>query len=145
MESFAQQPKALAAKIFFEKKLLAREALLMSGYSEEDVASESTKKHINKVVLSWFKNGSEQLKIAPAVKEILELLRNAYDKSDDGGGADPVETLEEIFGESNTLTILLGEGRLVPRPMPEVFYYLFQDEHDDGDDDPTVAKKQRTA
>ena len=138
-------PKAIAAKVFFEKKLLAREAMLMSGFSEEDATNDTMKKNLNAVASTWKREGSKKhKKTKTSVMELLGELRKAYQNYDDDG-EDPEEALGRIFGETDTLSELLEEKRLVPRPIPEVFNDLFENEP--PDDEPKEgeppAKKQR--
>lgn len=110
--------RAIAAKLFFHKTLLAREALRMGGFSQEIACDCGRKKQLNLSVSKFYK---KEMKCKNSVLQLVEKLKEY--------ASDDMETaVADVFGDSEIIPQLHEEGKLIPR----------------GETEEPPAKKQRT-
>jgi hypothetical protein len=97
---------AVAAKLFYQPSLTAKEALLLAGFDEERATNDSMKKYVNQTVAEVKKKPNKKSKIRPKVELVLCRLKAARTVE---------EGVKSVFGETEIAEELMEAEKLVPR------------------------------
>lgn len=98
--------KAVAAKLFFQD-VTAHDAMVISGIPQDEASNDSRKKLVNSAVCNFYKH--KTAKIREPTLAVVQQLRQAHEH----GKLNVV--LVQVYGESELLSSLLQQGKLVPR------------------------------